>query len=57
MEKPVLKNGLSEKYTVLKRVILMHFISVLPMGALRIGEFPCRLLRTKNHHFAIAPFP
>jgi hypothetical protein len=23
----------------------------------RIGEFPCRLLRTKNHHFAIAPFP
>jgi transposase-like protein len=25
--------------------------------ALRIGEFPCRLLRTKNHHFAIAPLP
>ena len=21
-------------------------------SALRIGEFPCRLLRTKNHHFA-----
>jgi len=26
-------------------------------SALRIGEFPCRLLRTKNHHFASAPFP
>ncbi len=21
-------------------------------SSLRIGEFPCRLLRTKNHHFA-----
>jgi putative transposase len=26
-------------------------------ASLQIGEFPCRLLRTKNHHFAIAPFP
>jgi hypothetical protein len=23
----------------------------------KIGEFPCRLLGTENHHFAIAPFP
>ena len=26
-------------------------------SALRIGELPCRLPRTKNHHFALAPFP
>ena len=32
---------------------------VLTMGATlpKGGEFPCRLLRTKNHHFANAPFP
>jgi hypothetical protein len=26
-------------------------------SSLRIGEFPCRLLRTKNHHFAALRFP
>ena len=26
-------------------------------SSLRIGEFPCRLLRTKNHHFAKLRFP
>ena len=25
-------------------------------SSLRIGEFPCRLLRTKNHHFAALRF-
>jgi hypothetical protein len=26
-------------------------------SSLRIGEFPCRLLPTKNHHFAALRFP
>jgi flagella synthesis protein FlgN len=26
-------------------------------SSLRIGEFPCRLLRTKHHHFAALRFP
>jgi hypothetical protein len=26
-------------------------------SSLRIGEFPCSLLRTKNHHFAALRFP
>jgi uncharacterized protein YgfB (UPF0149 family) len=36
---------------------LLEKMNIAVNDALRIGEFPCRLLRTKNHHFAIAPFP
>ena len=33
------------------------FASLACYRTRRIGKFPCGLLRTKNHHFAIAPFP
>jgi signal recognition particle receptor subunit beta len=35
---------------------MWDILSVGGLG-LRIGEFPCRLLPTKNHHFAALRFP
>jgi hypothetical protein len=41
----------------IEQVIDYISVTIELTSSLRIGEFPCRLLRTKNHHFAALRFP
>jgi len=40
--------------TAFREENLLLSLAIVHIG---IGKFPCGLLRTKKHHFTIAPFP